>query len=85
MKLFFICLLSVLINVGGSCNTDYQWSICLSMCSKESKKNKNVKVFNLMSGVNETGCLVLHESCEGKCGLDESECHSDQKRIIMNM
>ena len=32
----------------------------------------NVKVFNLMSRVNETKFLVQHEWCECKCGLNES-------------
>ena len=29
----------------------------------------NVKVFNLMSGVNETRFIVKYESCDFKCGL----------------
>ena len=36
-------------------------------------------VFNLMSRVNETRFLVQHESCECKCGLNESVCNSVQK------
>ena len=32
-----------------------------------------------MSGVNETRFLVQHESCECKCGLNESVCNSKQK------
>ena len=39
----------------------------------------NVKVFNLMSGVNKTRFLVQHESCECKCGSNESVCNSKQK------
>ena len=31
-----------------------------------------------MSGVKER-FLVLHESCEGKCGLNERVCNSKQK------
>ena len=31
----------------------------------------NVEVFNLMSRINELRCLVQHESCECKCGLNE--------------
>ena len=38
----------------------------------------NVKVFNLMSRVNETKSLVQYKLCEFKCGLNESECHSRQ-------
>ena len=32
-----------------------------------------------MSGVNETRFSVQHESCECKCGLNESVCNSKQK------
>ena len=33
-------------------------------------KNLNVKVFNLMSGTNETRQIKWHETCNGKCRLD---------------
>ena len=39
----------------------------------------NVKVFDLISSVNEIRFLVQHESCEWKCGLKESVCNSKQK------
>ena len=39
----------------------------------------NVNVFNSMMGVNETKFLVQRESCECKCGLNESVCNSKQK------
>ena len=35
-------------------------------------KNMNVKVFNLMAGVNETRSIVQNEPCECKCRLIES-------------
>ena len=38
----------------------------------------NVKVFNLMSGANETRFLVKCESCEYMCGLVENVCNSKQ-------
>ena len=34
----------------------------------------NLKVFNLILGVNETRFLVQYESCEFTCGLNESIC-----------
>ena len=34
-----------------------------------------------MSRVNETRFLVQHESCECRCGLNESVCNSNQKWI----
>ena len=39
----------------------------------------NIKVVNLMPGVNETKFIVQHESCECKCELNESVCNSKQK------
>ena len=39
----------------------------------------SVKVFNLMSRVNETRFLVQHDSCGCKCGLNESVCYPKQK------
>ena len=45
------------------------------LCFKYSK-NVNVKVFNLISWANETKHLVSYESCECKCGLNESVCNS---------
>ena len=38
-----------------------------------------VKVFNLMSRVNETKSLVQDGSCEGKCTLNKSTCNSKQR------
>ena len=39
----------------------------------------NLKVFNLVSGVDETKFVVQHESRECKCRLNESVCNSKQK------
>ena len=39
----------------------------------------NVKVFNLISGINEARFLVQHVSCECKCELNEKLCNSKQK------
>ena len=35
-------------------------------------KNMNVKVLNLISGVNKTRFIVQHESCECKYGLNKN-------------
>ena len=42
-------------------------------------KNMNEKGFNLILRLNETRFLIQHESCECKCGLNESVCNSKQK------
>ena len=41
----------------------------------------NVEVFNLMSRIIELRCLVQHESCECKCGLNERVHNSKQKSL----
>ena len=41
--------------------------------------NVNVKVFNLMLGVNETRFLVQHQSCECNCRLNGNVRNSKQK------
>ena len=38
-----------------------------------------LKVYNLISGADETKCLVEHESRECKCGLNESVYNSLKK------
>ena len=39
----------------------------------------NLKVFNSLSGLNETKFIVQHESRECKCGLNENVYNSKQK------
>ena len=57
----------------GSSNTisDPYAQVCVS----NKVKSMNVKVFDLMSGLNETRFLVQHESCDCKCRLNESVCN----------
>ena len=60
----------------GSCNTtddSYAWAFVSNIV-----KNMNLKVFNLISEVNETRFLVQQELCECKCGLNESVCNAKQ-------
>ena len=62
---------------GGSCNTIHDpYS---RVCIPNKVKNMNLKVFNLVSGVNETRFIVQYKSCECKCGLNKSVCNSNQK------
>ena len=49
------------------------------MCVPAKVNNMIVKVFNLMSGVNEAKFLDQHELCECKYRLNESICNSKQK------
>ena len=50
---------------GGSCNTIDD--VYARVCVPNKVKNMSLKVFNLISGVNETRFLVQHESSECKC------------------
>ena len=60
----------------GSCNTfDDPYARAFV---PNKVKIMNVTVFNLVSGVNETRCLVQHEPCECKCVLNERVCNSKQ-------
>ena len=58
----------------GSCNTinDPYAKLCVS----DTIKNINVKVFNLMSGTNETRHIEWHKNCKCKCRLDASVCNN---------
>ena len=47
---------------AGSCNSINDPRVQVSVSNKV--KNMNAKIFNLMSGVNETRFVVQHESCE---------------------
>ena len=61
----------------GTCNTiDDRYA---RACVPNKVKNMNAKVFNLMSGVNETRFLVQHEPCDSKYRLNESACNSKQE------
>ena len=46
---------------------------------------KYIKVYILMSKVNETIFLVQYESCECNCGFNESICNSKQNGVMMNV
>ena len=44
------------------------------MCVPDVVKNLNVKVFNLVSGTNETRRIEWHETCKCKCRFEHSVC-----------
>ena len=46
------------------------------MCVPDVIKNRNVKVFNLMSRTNETRHVKWHETCNCKCKFDASACNN---------
>ena len=48
------------------------------LCVPDIIKNINVKVFNLMSRINETRQIIWHETCKGICRLTSTVCNSRQ-------
>ena len=69
---------SVKINrCSGNCNSinDPYAKICVP----DIVKNINVKVFNLMSRINETRSIKSHETCKCICRLNEIICNNKQR------
>ena len=48
------------------------------LCASDIIKNINVKVFNLMSRINETRQIIWHETCKCICRLTLAVCNSRQ-------
>ena len=42
-------------------------------------ENLNLKVFNMIKGINEAKTLTKHISCEFKCKFDRKKCNSNQR------
>ena len=62
---------------GGSCNNikiPY-----VKLCFPDIIKTINVRVFNLMSRVNETRHIIWQETCKCVCRLTASICNSKQR------
>ena len=62
---------------GGICNgikVPYP-----KFCFPDIIKNINVKVFNLMSRINETRHIIWHETCKCICRLNASVCNNRQR------
>ena len=47
-------------------------------CVSDVVKNLNVKVFNLVSKINETRRIAWHEKCKCKCRFEHSVCNNKQ-------
>ena len=72
------CPFSIKVNkCGGSCNgiNDSYAKLCVP----DIVKNINVKVFNLMSRINETRNIISHETCKCTCRLSASVCNNRQR------
>ena len=76
-KTFFYPFIVSVNKCGGNCNTIDDPYAGVHVPNKIKKIN--TKVFNSMSGVNETRFLVQNQSCECKYRLSKSVCSSKQK------
>ena len=61
---------------SGSCNNIND--PFAKLCVPDVSKNINIKVFNLMSRINETRQIVWHEICKCVCRLTTAICNSRQ-------
>ena len=52
---------------------------CAKLSIPNIVKNWNVKVFNLVSGTNETRRIEWHETCKCKCRFNSSVCTNKQR------
>ena len=73
---YYPCIIS-LDSCGGSYNTleDLFSRICVS----NKTEGVNLKVFNMIKGINEWKTFVKHTSCKCKCGFGGRKCNSEQK------
>ena len=62
---------------SGSCNNIN--NPCAKLCVSDVLKTLNVKVFNLVSGTNETRRIEWHKTCKCKCRFYSSVCNNKQR------
>ena len=62
---------------SGSCNNIN--NPCAKLCVLDVVKNLNIKVFNLVSGTNETRRIEWHETCKCTCRFNSSVCNNKQR------
>ena len=67
---------------SGSCNNIN--NPCAQLCIPDVAKNLNVKVLNLVSGINETRRMEWHETCKCKCRFN-NVCNNVVFVIINNV
>ena len=62
---------------SGSCNNIN--NPLAKVCVPDVVKNLNIKVINLVSGINETRRIEWHETCKCKCRFNNIVCNNKQK------
>ena len=53
--------------------------ISMKICILSETKDVNVKVFNMITTINEAKTFVKHLSCNSKCKFNSTVCHSNEK------
>ena len=61
---------------AGSCNILNDLSN--KVCVPNKTEDLNVRVFDMIAGINESKILTKHISCKCKCRFDGRKCNSDQ-------
>ena len=70
--------LSIKVNkCGRDCNTIND--PMAKLCVPEIVKDMNIKVFNMLSRINETRKIVWHETCKCICRLTSAICNDKQE------
>ena len=68
---------SIKVNIcSGSCNNIN--NPYAKLCIPDTVKKINVKVFNLISRINETKQILWHETCKCMCRLSDATCNNKQ-------
>ena len=74
---FILLILEQVSKFSGSCNNIDDPYVKLYL--PDVVKNINIKVFNIMSTINETRQVKWHDTCKCKCRLDACVCNSQQR------
>ena len=69
-------------NCSSSCNNIN--NPLTKLCVPDDVKNLNIKVFNIVSGTNETRLRESHETCKCECRFNSSVCNNDKKEMMIN-
>ena len=77
MKLIVFPFIKSLDKWNGSCAAVEK--LPTKICILEEKKVVSVKVFSMITRVNEAGTLIKHISCNCKWKVDSTRCSSNQK------
>ena len=67
---------------SGSCNNIN--NPLAKLCVPDVVKNLNIKVFNIVSGTNETRRRESHETCKCECRFNSSVFNNDKMEMMIN-